>query len=234
MTTAQLTNITGITRADRRHSLVLHYSYEIPTLNLPIAKYLLGDWEASGVTLVLVGIRARSDLRHDARRRENIDPSLSGVFRAGTTIADLNNINSRCELTGEPIFQVNRDPNLAEEDQMHFNPAAFRRPLPNGKVGNFGNAPVGVLRHPGYSNWDFTLSRRFRIGATRERAAAGSGVQPVQPGRVHRAERGLPIRGERREHVAGHRQVHDDDESKERGSDASVRLLADRGKRGEG
>ncbi len=47
---------------------------------------------------------------------------------------------------------------------MHFNPTAFRRPLPNGEVGNLGNAPVGVLRHPGFSNWDFTLSRRFRIG----------------------------------------------------------------------
>ena len=31
VTTAQLTNITGITRADRRHMLVLNYSYEIPT-----------------------------------------------------------------------------------------------------------------------------------------------------------------------------------------------------------
>ena len=38
VTTAQLTNITGITRADRRHMLVLHYSYEIPTLDLPIAQ----------------------------------------------------------------------------------------------------------------------------------------------------------------------------------------------------
>ena len=95
---------------------------------------------------------------------ENIDPSLSGIFRAGTTIADLNNTNSRCELTGEPIFQVNRDPNLAEEDQMHFNPNAFRRPLPNGNGRQPRQRAVGVLRHPGFSNWDFTLSRRFRLG----------------------------------------------------------------------
>ena len=60
---------------------------------------------------------------------------------------------------------MNRDSNLAEEDQIALNPAAFLRPLPNGKVGNLGNAPVGVLRHPGYSNWDFTLSRRFRLGS---------------------------------------------------------------------
>jgi Carboxypeptidase regulatory-like domain len=164
VTTAQLTNITGITRADRRHVLVLHYSYEIPTLDLPIAKYVFSDWEASGVTSFSSGYALDPICGTTLGGVENIDPSLSGIFRAGTTIADLNNTNSRCELTGEPIYNVTRDPNLGEEDQMHFNPAAFRRPLPNGKVGNLGNAPVGVLRHPGYSNWDFTLSRRFRIG----------------------------------------------------------------------
>ncbi|HTG89116.1 MAG TPA: hypothetical protein VL914_02940, partial [Vicinamibacterales bacterium] len=164
VTTAQLTNITGITRADRRHMLVLHYSYEIPTLEIPVLKYLLMDWEASGVTQFSSGYALDPICGTTLGGVENIDPSLSGIFRAGTTIADLNNTNSRCELTGEPIYQVNRDPNVAEEDQMHFNPAAFRRPLPNGKVGNLGNAPVGVLRHPGYSNWDFTLGRRFRIG----------------------------------------------------------------------
>ena len=47
---------------------------------------------------------------------------------------------------------------------MHFNLNAFRRPPPNGSVGNFGNAPLGVLRHPGWSNWDFTLARRVRLG----------------------------------------------------------------------
>jgi hypothetical protein len=164
VTTTQLTNITGITRADRRHVLVLHYSYEIPTLDKPILKYLFSDWEASGVTQFSSGYALDPICGTTLGGVANIDPSLSGIYRAGTTITDLNNVNSRCELTGEPIFQVNRDPNLAEEDQMHFNPAAFRRPLPNGNVGNLGNAPIGVLRHPGYSNWDFTLGRRFRIG----------------------------------------------------------------------
>jgi hypothetical protein len=164
VTTAQLTNITGITRADRRHVLVLHYSYDIPTIDKPILKYVLGDWEASGVSQFNTGYALDPICGTTLGGVENIDPSLSGIFRAGTTIADLNNTNSRCELTGQPLFQVTRDPNLAEEDQMHFNPAAFRRPLPNGSVGNFGNAPVGVLRHPGWSNWDFTLARRFRLG----------------------------------------------------------------------
>lgn len=29
---------------------------------------------------------------------------------------------------------------------------------------DLGFAPVGVLRHPGFSNWDFTLARRVRLG----------------------------------------------------------------------
>lgn len=165
ITETQTTNRTGATRSDRRHVLVINYSYEIPHLlsNVPIAKYVLGDWEASGVTQFVSGNALDPICGTTLGGVENIDPSLSGVFRAGTNFADLNFTNSRCELTGEPIYNVTRDPSLAEEDQMHFNPNAFRRPKPNGSVGNFGNAPAGVLRHPGWSNWDFTLSRRFRL-----------------------------------------------------------------------
>ena len=82
---------------------------------------------------------------------ENTDPSLSGV-------------GIRCELTGEPIFSgYTPDPNVADAFQVHFNPAAFRRPRPSGGIGNLGNAPVGVLRHPSWWNWDFTLSRRIPV-----------------------------------------------------------------------
>ena len=64
---------------------------------------------------------------------------------------------------------------VAFEDQAHFNLDAFQRPLPTntafstggflgaGAAGNMGNAPWGLLRNPGWSNWDFTLSRRLPI-----------------------------------------------------------------------
>ena len=48
-------------------------------------------------------------------------------------------------------------------DRPHFNLAAFRMPQPNGSIGNFGNTPVGILRHPTWHEWDLTLSRRFPI-----------------------------------------------------------------------
>ena len=70
----------------------------------------------------------------------------------------------RCELTGEPIFGgYTPEPNVADAFQVHFNPNAFRRPRPNGAIGNLGDAPPGVLRHPSWWNWDFTLARRFPI-----------------------------------------------------------------------
>ena len=162
VTQANITNQTGAVRTDRRHNLVINYSYEIPNPapNVPILKQMLEGWEAAGVTQFVSGHALDPICGTNLGGVENIDPSLSGLFIAGSN----NNVNGRCELTGEPIFSgFTRDPNLPEEDQMHFNVNAFRRPKPNGTVGNLGNAPVGVLRHPGWSNWDFTLARRFRL-----------------------------------------------------------------------
>jgi hypothetical protein len=164
-TAAQITNPTGVSRSDRRHMLVLNYSYSIPnpTPNIPILKHALDGWEAAGVTQFMSGNPLDPICSTNLSGIENVDPSLSGIFRSGTP-TDRNATDSRCELTGEPIFSgFTRDASLPEEDQMHFNVNAFRRPKPNGSVGNFGNAPLGVLRHPGFSNWDFTLARRVRL-----------------------------------------------------------------------
>ncbi len=148
---------------DRRHILVINYSYAIPnpTPDVPILKFMLGGWEAAGVTQFSTGNAVDPICGTNLSGVANTDPSLTGLFTAASTTAS----NGRCELTGEPIFSgFSRDANLAEEDQMHFNVNAFRRPRPNGSVGNFGNAPIGVLRHPSWSNWDFTLARRVRLG----------------------------------------------------------------------
>jgi hypothetical protein len=163
-TATQITNPTGVTRSDRRHVLVLNYSYEIPnpTPDIPLLSYVLADWEAAGVAQFNTGNPLDPICGTNLTGVANVDPSLSGLFIAGSDTAN----NGRCEFTGDPIdsgFTV--DTNLPEEDRMHFNPNAFRRPLPNGAIGNFGNVPVGVLRHPGWSNWDFTLARRFRLGS---------------------------------------------------------------------
>ena len=47
----------GPTDDNRMHNLVLNYSYTIPNPlpNTPIARWLLGDWQVSGVTKYLSG-----------------------------------------------------------------------------------------------------------------------------------------------------------------------------------
>ena len=149
---------------DRRHVMVVHYSYQLPNPlgNVKWLKYLTADWEASGVTQFTTGNPLDPLCGTNQAGVENTDPSLSGLFVSGTT--GLTAANSRCELTGEPLFSgYTPDPNVADAFQMHFNPNAFRRPRPNGAIGNLGNAPQGVLRHPSWWNWDFTLARRFPI-----------------------------------------------------------------------
>jgi hypothetical protein len=149
---------------DRRHILVVHYSYAIPnpTPNVPVLKLLLGDWEAAGVTQFTTGNPLDPICGTNLSGIANTDPSLSGLFISGSS--NLNSSNSRCELTGEPILSgYTPDPSLPFEDQPHFNVNAFRRPLPNGSVGNLGNAPLGVLRNPSWWNWDFTMARRVPI-----------------------------------------------------------------------
>jgi Carboxypeptidase regulatory-like domain len=138
---------------DRRHILVFHYSYAIPNpaSNVPGLKLLLDGWEASGVTQFTTGNPLDPGCGTNVAGVENSDPSLSGV-------------GVRCELTGEPIFSgYTVDSSLPFADQAHFNLNAFRRPRPDGGVGNLGNAPIGVLRHPSWWNWDFTMARRVPI-----------------------------------------------------------------------
>jgi hypothetical protein len=86
---------------------------------------------------------------------ENNDPSLSGVA-------------VRCDLVpGEDPNSFTLDTSVDEAYRTHFNLDAFQRPTPEGGVGSLGNAPVGLLRHPGWQNWDFTLARRIPINVGR-------------------------------------------------------------------
>jgi hypothetical protein len=138
---------------DRRHVMVVHYSYAIPNpaRNVPVLKFVMHGWEASGVTQFTTGNPLDPSCGTNVGGVAASDPSLSGV-------------GVRCELTGEPIFSgFTPDSSLPFADQAHFNLNAFRRPVPNGNIGNLGNAPVGVLRHPSYWNWDFTMARRIPI-----------------------------------------------------------------------
>jgi Carboxypeptidase regulatory-like domain/TonB-dependent Receptor Plug Domain len=154
----------GPTTDDRRHNLRINYSYDIPSFTeMPVVKQLLKDWQISGITSLLSGQAITPTCSSNNPGVNNTNPSLT------------DGVTSRCELTGEPLFvPYTGDPSVPEADRPHFNLAAFRMPQPNGNVGNFGNTPVGILRHPTWHEWDITLSRRFPINLAGRR---NSGVK---------------------------------------------------------
>jgi hypothetical protein len=144
----------GPTPNNRPHNLVVNYSYQIPnpTPETPVVTWILRDWQVSGLTKFLSGQATQPACSTTAAGVSNTNPTLT----PGATFA--------CEYTGEDVFAVTRNPDLPEEDQLHFNPAAFRMPVPlSSTVGNFGNVPIGILRHPGYWNWDLTFARAFPV-----------------------------------------------------------------------
>jgi hypothetical protein len=144
----------GPTNNDRTHNLVVNYSYLIPNpaQGASIGKWLLGGWQVSGVTKFQSGQATQPNCTTNSPGIVNTNPTL-------TIGAPFN-----CMFTGEPIYQVTRDPNLPEEDQLHFNPRAFAFPQAFSTTrGNFGDVPDGILRQPGWWNWDVTVARNFRV-----------------------------------------------------------------------
>ncbi len=139
---------------ERRQVAVFNYSYQIPTIDKPVLKYVLGDWEASGVTTIVTGDPINPVCNTNLGGVTNTDPTLSGVA-------------AHCEyVPGQSLtsgFNANPNGSAPIEDQLHFNTAALQRPLPSGGVGNLGNVGYAVLRNPGWWNWDFTLARRIPV-----------------------------------------------------------------------
>jgi hypothetical protein len=151
----------GPTSNNRTHNLVLNYSYMIPNAlsTVPVAKWLVGDWQISGVTKFLSGQATQPSCSSNNTGIAFTNPTLT----PGATAA--------CVYTGEPVFQVTHDPNLPEEDQLHFNPNAFAPAVPvSATQGSFGNVPLGILRQPSFWNWDLTLARRFAVKAISRQA----------------------------------------------------------------
>jgi hypothetical protein len=148
----------GPTTDDRRHNISATWSYDVPAFTrMPVIKQLVSDWQVSGIFRLLSGQAVTPTCQSNNAGIANSNPSLTDGFYT-------NDATRRCELTGAPLFvDYTGDPSIPFADRPHFNLAAFRMPQPNGSIGNFGNSPVGLLRHPTWHEWDLTLSRRFPI-----------------------------------------------------------------------
>jgi hypothetical protein len=156
----------GPTSTDRRHDLVVNYSYRIPNAlkSVPGVNWVVADWQISGVTKFITGTVANPTCSSTNSGVANTDPSFTAVA-------------VRCELTGAPLssgYTSSSDPLAA----IHFNPAAFAMAAPiSAAVGNFGNTPLGLLRNPSWSNWDITLERRFPVPALGRKAGVRLQIQ---------------------------------------------------------
>jgi hypothetical protein len=152
----------GPTDVDRRHNLTFNYSYQIPNAmkNTPGLKWVLADWQFSGVTKWLTGTAVDPSCSSNNTGVANSNPSL--------TVNGTTNITARCQLTGQPINAGKRvDVDPANPDPLtavYFNTGAFAMAAPiSPTVGNFGDAPLGLLRNPSISSWDMTLARRIPV-----------------------------------------------------------------------
>ena len=68
----------GPTAEDRRHHVSVNYSYNVPTLlHVPVIKYIVSDWQVSGVTTLLSGAAITPGCTSNVAGIGNSNPSLT-------------------------------------------------------------------------------------------------------------------------------------------------------------
>ena len=137
----------GLLTMDRNHMLVINYVYDIPDVakghNAKWLSGVTGLWRLSGVTTFSTGA--------------TYTPTFTTTYTS-----DITGSTETARIT------VVGDANLAKDKRswaQNFNTSAFALT----PVGSFGNAGIGVLRGPGVSNYDITLSKKIPLGLGEKR-----------------------------------------------------------------
>jgi Carboxypeptidase regulatory-like domain/TonB dependent receptor len=140
----------GPAEFDVTHRFVASYIWELPfghgkrfgnTWN-QTTDLLLGGWQLSGIHVLQSGLALTATLGGSSML------NIGGERR------------SRPNLVGDPEL-----PESQRTIDRWFNTDAFRAFDPSPQA--FGNAGVGIMRGPGYTNFDFTLAKDFRVTADR-------------------------------------------------------------------
>jgi Carboxypeptidase regulatory-like domain len=141
-----LTAERGPAEFDITHRFVTSYVWELPfgrgrrfgTEWNRATDFVLGGWQLSGIHVVQSGL------------------ALTGTL-GGSTVLNLGGERrARPNLVGDPEL-----PTSQRTIQRWFNTDAFAAFSPAPQA--FGNAGVGIMRGPGYANFDFTLAKDFRV-----------------------------------------------------------------------
>lgn len=139
---------------DARHRLVFSYQWSLPFFqhHQGATKAVLGGWQLNGIATAMSG--------------------------TPFTVFDSNDVSDQGgapEITG---FSANR-PNLVSGQNPNsgsrtvgawLNAGAFARinPDPDSPVQQFGTASRNIALGPRYSNWDFALSKNFRVTESKD------------------------------------------------------------------
>jgi hypothetical protein len=103
---------------------------------------LLGNWQIAGIHAVQTGLPLTATL-------------------AGTSVLNIGSDRvARPDLVGSPEL-----PSSQRTVERWFNTDAFTIPGPAPQA--FGSEGVGVMRGPGYSNFDFSIAKNIVVGENR-------------------------------------------------------------------
>jgi hypothetical protein len=140
---------------DRPQQFVANYVYDLPKLgtrmNLRPAKWLLDNWEISGVTSFVSGSPFTPGLGWQT------STNVTGSGTSGTGDGARVNVVGGCGGNGTHTFM------------QWFNTGSFTAPVigswgnSNVTMANFGNAGTNVCRNPGTNNWDLSITKRFPL-----------------------------------------------------------------------
>jgi hypothetical protein len=157
----------GYNLFDVRHTFNISALYDLPfgrgrthgsDLN-PIANAFLGNWEIGTI------VNARSGLPLDVRitRPDVVYQDAAGnIFStpaAGRTAIINTPGGGASRNVRRPDLIPNADPYSHSGGLTYLNPLAFATPAP----GTYGNLKRGMLRGPGFAQFDLILTKRFKV-----------------------------------------------------------------------
>jgi hypothetical protein len=128
---------------DRRHVASLSYVWELPNLQSGWLRYLLNDWQVSGILQYRTGqpLTIVSNSSNNSQSGQNRDQAVA---------------------TGADPYASGACAGVKSPCKEYLNPAAF---TVNPK-GTYGTTGKGSLEGPDYFNWDVSLVRRIPFGKT--------------------------------------------------------------------
>jgi hypothetical protein len=150
----------GQTPYSRPHRFVVAYQYELPFKASGALNHVVGGWSVLGGTILQSG----NPLTLWDVRGGSIYGMVTGTFEKGMSRAQLcpGVTIDQIETTGRVEDRLGKtgDPNVPR----FFKPSAFCAPPALGNGTDFGNTGVGIVRGPGQTNFDFSLTKMTRIG----------------------------------------------------------------------